>query len=167
MCHPEKFLYEPTPIHQQAATDRDANSRHQQASWPSHTMDLQLCHCQQNQLDKHGKPKLCICLDPSNITKSLPGNNYTAEPLKTYFTSFHKQKCSLVRRKNSFYFLKNRKLLEHRQTFTMANNMASSGLWENLYLPKLILTIDGPIAMQRGEPGTKVWDTNWWSCRTP
>ena len=44
------------------------------------------------------------------------------------------------RRKYSFKFLINRKILEFRQTFTMANNMASSGLWQSV-----ILTIDGSI----------------------
>ena len=65
----------------------------------------------------------------------------------------------IIRGKYSFSFLMKWKLLEHRQTFTMANKMALSGLGEMLYLPKLILTIDGPIVMWRGAPrsSTPLW----------
>ena len=57
-----------------------------------------------------------------------------------------------MRRKYSFKFLINRKILECRQSFTMANSMASSGLSENAHLPKLILTINGTIG--NAERGT-------------
>ena len=37
----------------------------------------------------------------------------------------------------------------------MANNMALSGLWEMLYIPKIVFTIDGSIVMWRGVPSAK------------
>ena len=42
-----------------------------------------------------------------------------------------------IKRKYSFNFLKNRKLLECRQVSTMVNNMVVSGLWENVILTKI------------------------------
>ena len=42
-----------------------------------------------------------------------------------------------ITRKCSPSFLKNKKLLECRQAFTLTNNMALSGLWENVILTKI------------------------------
>ena len=43
----------------------------------------------------------------------------------------------IIGRKYSFNFLKNRKLLEPRQAFTMENNMTLSGLWGNVIVTKI------------------------------
>ena len=42
-----------------------------------------------------------------------------------------------LRRQYSFKVFINRKILKHRQAFTMANNMASSGLLVNVTLTKI------------------------------
>ena len=74
--------------------------------------------------------------------------------------SFSLSLYPIRRRKYSFNFHKNRKLLECRQAFTMAKLMASLGLWEMLFLPQFILTVDGLIVMVKGVPCAKVWSTN-------
>ena len=61
------------------------------------------------------------------------------------------------KRKYSFNFLKNRKLLKHRQAFTMANNMAFQ-VWENVILTKINTYHRWPHSYAKGGlPGNKVW----------
>ena len=57
-------------------------------------------------------------------------------------------KAAYIRRKYFFKFLIYRKILS-RQACTMANNMVSSGLWENVMLTKINLPLDAPLVVQR------------------
>ena len=54
--------------------------------------------------------------------------------------------------------MKNRKYYELQQAFAMPNNMALSGLWENVILTNIIPTSDGTIVCVKSDTWCKmVW----------
>ena len=51
----------------------------------------------------------------------------------------------MYKKKTFLQLSQKQKILEHKQALTLANNMASSGLWEMLLLLKLMHNIDGTV----------------------